>query len=127
MIEFQARKKLRRFFYFPFTLVIMLAFIVMFSRAADSMWQRDREVGEAVGNLKNERELLVAKEESLALRIAALKTERGVESVLREKYKVAKDGEGVVVIIVQKKDSGDIMIPESGFSGFIDKIKSFFK
>jgi len=127
MIEFQARKKLRRFFYSPFTLVIMLAFLVIFSRAAYSMWQRDREVGEALGNLKKERELLVAKEESLALRIAALKTERGVESVLREKYKVAKDGEGVVVIIDQKKDSGDIMIPESGFSGFIDKIKSFFK
>jgi len=127
MVEFQARKKIRRFLYSPFTLIIMFALLLVFSHAAYSVWQRDEEVRELLGNLNEEKEILTAKEKNLALRIAALKTDRGVETALREKYKVAKEGEGVVVIVDPKKDEGGIVSEKSGFSAFFDKIKNFFK
>ncbi|MEK7662481.1 MAG: hypothetical protein AAB355_03255, partial [Patescibacteria group bacterium] len=111
MIDFQARKKIRRVLYSPFTLIIMIVFLAIFSRAAYFMWQREHEASDALSNLEKEREILKAKQEALTLRIASLKTERGVEAALREKYKVAKDGEEVVVIVDKKKDSGDIIMP----------------
>lgn len=50
--------------------------------------------------------------------VEALQTERGLESELRERYGVARPGEGEIAI-VRKEAQGEAQIPnESGWSGF---------
>jgi len=60
----------------------------------------------------------------LSTDIAKLKTEEGVEASIRDKFGLAKDGEGVIVIVDDKAESKATETKSGGFWGFL---KNLFK
>ena len=57
-----------------------------------------------------------ARENSLKAQIISLKTERGVEEELRGKFRVVKNGEGVIIVVDQEKK--EATTTKSGFANF---------
>ena len=58
----------------------------------------------------------------LSLDIAALKTEKGVEASIREKFGLAKEGEGEIVV-VEDKNKPEVQEEKSGwFSNFFKNL-----
>ncbi|OGZ04487.1 MAG: hypothetical protein A2648_01445 [Candidatus Lloydbacteria bacterium RIFCSPHIGHO2_01_FULL_41_20] len=127
MVEFQARKEIRKILYSPVLLIILLIALVFLSRATYSLWQKNSNAKDTVFLLEKEREALGMKQNNLEARVSALKTDKGVEEAIREKFKVAKEGEGVVVVVDQKEEVGDMGAGAGGLSGFLNQFLNLFK
>jgi cell division protein FtsB len=68
---------------------------------------------------------LKQRESNLSANIANLKTEKGVEENIREKYGLVKEGEGVI-IVVEDKDKNNAP-PKEEPNKFISFLKNLFK
>lgn len=82
----------------------VLALIILIVFGVRGVWGAyNKEKESRVLRIEAEAKLrdLELRESQLRADIAELKTERGVEGVLRERYDVAKEGEGVIVIVDQ--------------------------
>lgn len=126
MNGFQQKRKLRKFLYSKGMLLALSVIFVIFAQSTWKLWQRERETARETEALGSELAALVAKESTLSTRVAALKTDRGVEEAIREKFKVAKQGEGVVVV-VDPKEKGDTMEDANLFTAFWRQLKGLFK
>jgi cell division protein FtsB len=71
-------------------------------------------------------ETLRKRQEVLDENISKLGTEEGIEASIRDKYQVAKAGEGVITIVDEqpKAEDSTVATHSSGFWGFIKKIFS---
>ncbi len=129
MIGFQQKRRLRQFLYSNVTLTILFVAIIFLAHSTFKLWQKERDTREAMDARKSELTALAAKEANLSSRVAALKTDRGVEETIRGKFKVAKVGEGVIVIVVidQKDKESDTLTPTNPFQALFDKIMGYFK
>lgn len=127
MIEFQARKKLRDFLYSKITLAVLFAAFVFIAHGTYGLWLKNRETGKTLNVLKNELAELTAKENNLASRVDALRTDKGIEEVIREKFKVAKEGEGVIVVVDEKSDQEITNVGGTWLSALLENIKNYFK
>ncbi|MEK7115623.1 MAG: septum formation initiator family protein [Patescibacteria group bacterium] len=127
MIEFQARKKLRDFLYSKITLAVLFIAFVFIAHSTYGLWLKNRETEKTLNVLKNELAELTAKENNLASRVEALGTDKGTEEVIREKFKVAKEGEGVIVVVDQKEEKRSDTLTGNWFSAFFRNVKNYFK
>ncbi|MDQ5893143.1 MAG: hypothetical protein QG640_154 [Patescibacteria group bacterium] len=99
MLEFQKKKKLRKVLYSPIVLLLLAILFVLLLRGVWGVYQKDRL---SSGNLEKERmelEKLTLREKNLAASLDYLKTDQGIESEIRTKFRVVKEGEEVAVII----------------------------
>ncbi|MBP6060597.1 MAG: septum formation initiator family protein [Candidatus Pacebacteria bacterium] len=65
---------------------------------------------------------LQKQKDELSANIAKLKTDSGVEEGIREKFGLAKEGEGLI-IVVEDKNKIETIVPKPGwFSTFWDKL-----
>lgn len=62
--------------------------------------------------------------QKLSSEINNLKTDKGVEENIREKFGLAKDGEGMIMIV---DDKNKPPAPEDNSAGFFSFIKNWFK
>lgn len=79
-------------------LVVLLASVFAAVRVWDVYW-KERESGSLRMQAEAKLADLQERQEKLAEDIARLKTERGVEEILREQYQLAKSGEGLIIIV----------------------------
>ena len=126
MLEFQQKRRLRRILYSKVTLALLFAVLLLFGHSTLKLFEKKREAGRELAALEEDLAALAAKEKTLSGRIAALKTERGIEEAIREKFKVAKEGEGVVVVI-DRKEKEATMGETNLVSAWWEGIKDFFK
>lgn len=63
------------------------------------------------------------KKQKLGADIEKLQTEEGIEENIREKFGLAREGEGVIIIVDDQKPESEE--PKSG--GFLNWLKSLFK
>ncbi len=87
------------------TLVVLLLLCVLFGSNAIAMWGKSRDAAKNRNITQVELDALKAKETRLTNEIETLKTPEGAEAMLRSKYPVVKDGEGVVIIVDDGKES----------------------
>lgn len=80
-------------------ILVLLALVFVGVRGVWGVYKKEQESRA----LRSETELQLAalktRESDLRRDMAALKSERGIEEVLREEYELAKEGEGVIVIV----------------------------
>ena len=100
--------------------IIAIGLIVLIAVAVRGVWdvhQKERE--SRLMREDAERQLAMIKKREIDLRadIAMLKSDRGLEEVLREEYELAKQGEGVIVI-VEPPTSPPVEEPPSTFEWF---------
>lgn len=67
---------------------------------------------------------LKQEKEQFSLNIAKLQTDEGVEESIRDKFGLAKEGEGMIVIVEDRNKANEQKEESSGFWNFV---KSFFK
>ena len=103
MLEFQEKKKLRKFIYSPLFLGLLLVAIIIVGRGTWGVFQKSKESRERLQASLAELETLQAREENISEEIEQFSTPRGVEQEIREKYRVAKEGEHMIILLGDKE------------------------
>ena len=125
MLEFQEKKNIRRFLYAKPTL-FFIAVILLFSlNSTYKMYEKAAETNGDRSLTLREKETLLAKENELSERISKLKTERGMEEEIRNKYRVVKNGEGVIIVVGAGENQANAAAATSTASLFY-RIKGWF-
>jgi len=125
MMEFQEKRRLRRFLYSKITLTLLVILILI---VADAVWNIYQKQALSKANLAKTAavyESLQAREKMLSSEIERLQTESGTEEEIREKYGLVKPGEEVIVV-VDKDDNSDNHSTSTPIS-FWQKVKDWLK
>lgn len=77
----------------------MLILVAVAVRGVWGVYQKERESRQLREEAEFQLEGLEGREAALRSDLAALKSDRGMEEVLREEYELAKEGEGLIVIV----------------------------
>ena len=125
MLEFQEKRKLRRFLYSRITLVILLVIIFFILKAVWGVYEKQSIAKENLKKISTNFNTLQGRELILTSEINRLKTDSGVEEEIREKYGLVKPGEEVLVIIDSDEVIGSTSV--SSESTFWSRIINWFK
>lgn len=125
MIPFQERKKIRKILYSKMSLAVLAVLLFAVGRGAWSIHQK-------AGIAQAERDIaahslseLESRNTELQASLARLKSDRGIEEEVRQKYTVARPGEDVVVVVdekAKKSENGETSTGESWWQNIV----SFF-
>lgn len=99
MLEFQKKKQIRKIIYSPIILLILGIILVLLVRGAWGVYKKAQISSQNLEQERNELEKLATREKNLASSIDYLKTDQGIESEIRTKFRAVKEGEKVVVIV----------------------------
>jgi len=89
--------------------------LVIFSaRAAWSMYGKFTSASAAAASSQVELERVLAQKEDVTAELEDLSSDRGVEELLRERFGVAKPGEGEIRIVRKVGGEGDAPLDEKG-------------
>lgn len=104
MVVFRKRKKARRIVYSWLTLFVLgiVSGIVLYG--AVGMITKNQETKRNKVVALNQLAALEEREDQLESVIENLKTDQGIEKVIREKFSVVKEGEEFIVIIEDEKN-----------------------
>ncbi len=102
MHEFQQKKKIRKILYSPLVLIILALVLVVLIRGVWNVYNKERLSSENLEQEQAELAKLEERERSLASSFDYLKTDQGIESEIRTKFRAVKEGEKVSVIIDDK-------------------------
>lgn len=89
------------------TLGILIVLALILGSNAISMYAKSRDAVRNKKAAEAELQELKDKEARLTTEIETLKTPEGAEAMLRSKYPVVEEGEGVVIIVDEKKEEGN--------------------
>lgn len=102
MKDFQQRKKVRKILYSRNVIIVLCVVTILLVRGAWGVMEKNLESKKNVVLLEDQLSEARKKNEELSKHIAILNTEEGVESEIRQKFSVSKEGEQVAVIIDPK-------------------------
>ncbi|MEI7810165.1 MAG: septum formation initiator family protein [bacterium] len=122
MKKFQEKKKFRDILQSKPVLILFGIILIAFSW---NVWGLFTRMQETAKNTKIERDKITElqqRKEKLSEDIANLKTEKGMEENIRDKFGFAKEGEGVVVIVDDKDKNLNEGKSSDGFFSFFKKI-----
>jgi len=125
MLEFQEKRKIKRFFYSRVVLVCLLILIFLLLKMVWSVYEKQALTKDNLAKTAASFEGLQAREKMLSSSIDKLKTDSGIEQEIREKYGLVKLGEEVIVVV----DGEDSTSSESVSSeiSFWQKVKDWLK
>jgi len=127
MLDFKKRNKSWRSIYqkiFIFILAVMVIFL------GNASWNAYQKYKVAKGNRDNaaaELGKLYEREEKLKEDTDLLKTQEGIETLLRQRFNIAKEGEGVVVIVDKEDEEKTKQADLSKDTSFWGAFFSIFK
>ncbi len=98
MSRFEKRKKIQKFLYNPAAVVVLGCIVLFLGFSVFSVFQKRHEAFVNAKNAEYELTSLRQTEARIQAQIDRLETESGIEEAIRNKYRAAKEGEGLVVI-----------------------------
>lgn len=101
MANFQQRRDPLRLMWRRLAAVLLLLVVAIAVRGAWGVYEKSKESRILMVESQAKYDELSQREQELRADIAALRSEQGIEGELRERYDLAKEGEGVVVILDQ--------------------------
>lgn len=122
MADFYSQKRVKMFIYSRWFLLLLGIASLFFLYSAFSTMQKN---GETLKNKKQaELQLEELKKEDIILSkdIESLKTNDGLEKVIRNRFNVSKDGEGVILVVDEPIISSDIEKRSNSFVNFFKRI-----
>ena len=124
MSNFQDKKSRKKFFQSKPVLVVLSLLLILFlfdvvklaSKASET--KKNKEIAQAkITELQEQKVKLEAD-------IQKLNTEKGIEENIREKFGLAKEGEGMIVIVDDESKSTEENLEKK--SGFLEFFKKMF-
>jgi len=122
MRNFQQKRGFRNILHSRPVLVLLSILLLVFAWSVIGFMGKMQMTVENRRIAENKVTELESQKENLLAEIAKLNTEDGKEESIREKFPVAKEGEGVIVIIEDKSQSETEDSKSGAFSSFL----SFF-
>ena len=125
MRNFQEKRRLNQIMHSKPVLIILGIMVLIFAYSVFGLVGKMRET---INNKKIAEEKiqeLQKEKEQLTANINQLKTNQGMEENIREKFGLAKDGEGMVVVVDDK--NSPTADTENKPAGFFSKIANWFK
>ncbi len=122
MIPFQGRQKLRKILYSRITLLVLAVLVFFVGRGAWNTHQKaqiarsERDIAERAFTEMESRS------SELQASLIRLKSDRGIEEEVRQKYTVARPGEEVVIIVddsVKKGENSEAMDNKNPWQYFV--------
>ncbi len=114
MFEFQVKKRVKKILYSRAMFVVLIVLVTLAGRATWSVYQKEKISQVNLDRLQVEISELRGREEYIKSGIDRLGTSRGIEEEIRQKFKVVKDGEAMVILI-DDEISLPTSSPEKGF------------
>lgn len=99
MKEFQERSKIKRKKRSKILLLFMLLVFIFLVKGTFSAYTKERNSRIEVDRALKEKEVLDKRYQVMSEQSDALKSDIGIESEIRNKFDVVKEGEGVIVIV----------------------------
>lgn len=99
MSDFNKKKKYKKYLLSPFTLLFLLIILLVLLKAVFGVYKKERISIEYLEREKIELSKLVDRKKNLEDSVNFLKTEKGIENEIREKFRVAKEDESIALII----------------------------
>ncbi len=99
MREFQKAKPKQKLFHTTPMLLLLALFLLFFIYNIFGLMRKNAETKENKLRAAKENTDLVTQQSQINADIGELETDRGTEQVIREKFGVVKNGEGVVVVV----------------------------
>ena len=108
----------------PF-LGFLFIIVLIFAWSVWGLWQKMNETNKNTKIVTAKIADLQDQKDNLSSDIAKLKTEPGIEENIREKFGLAKEGEGLIVIVDEKPTNEDALPASTG--GFWSFFTNLFK
>lgn len=124
MLDYQDKRILKKIIYSKITILIIFIFVILVAKSSSNAYMEQRLTRENLSIAQQELEELDSRRENIETKISDLNTTEGIEKEIRNKFRVAKEGEEMILII--DKD-GDIDNLSSNKDGFWSKFLRFLK
>jgi cell division protein FtsB len=105
MLEFQEKRRLKKFLYSKITLIILVIFIVLLLNEVVQVYRKQDTTVDNLSKTAASFESLRAREQMLLSEVERLKTESGKEEEIREKFGLVKPSEEVIIVVDKDGDS----------------------
>ena len=103
------RKKNIRIMYSKPILLFLIILLFVMGRAVWNVYEKEKESRKNLALVQKEYNELTEKEANLIEKNEDLKTHKGIERELRDRFGVAKEGEEMILIFDNEEDSGNII------------------
>ena len=127
MLDFKKRNKSLWYFYSKIFIFILSIMVIFLGNASWNAYQKYKIAKKNRDDSVMELNKLKEREEKLKKDIELLNTRSGVEALLRKRFNVAKEGEGVIVIIDEQSDEKEVSEDSSKASSLWNVLKNIFK
>ncbi len=125
MREFQDKRKSRKRLYSIWSLLALLVVIVLFGKGLLGAYEKEKTTKEELNRLAIEKADIESRYNNISKENEILRTDDGIEAAIRQKFDVAKKGEGVIVIV--DKDI-EMPVEKKGFMRKMwDSVKGVFQ
>ena len=124
MRNFQQKQSKRFWQSWPFVIVLSIILII-FAWNVFGFWQRMQDTGKNRKIAEDKLTQLKIQKDKLTTDISKLNTPTGVEEVIRDKFGLVKEGEGMIVIVEDKNK--EVVTTPSKFSRFVSFFENLFK
>lgn len=99
MREFQEKHRIKQKIYSKTVLFILLCILVLTARGVLNVYAKEKESRKDLEQVQKQEALLATRAVDMQEHSDHIRTESGVEAEIRSKFDVAKQGEGVIVLV----------------------------
>ena len=124
MKSFQQKRRFRNIIYSRPVLVFLVVLVLFFAWGMLGFMDKMTVTRENREIVENKVAQLEKEKEKLSFGINKLKTENGIEESIRDKFGLAKEGEGMIVIV---DDKNTVEIPKENSGGFFYFLKNWLR
>ena len=127
MLRFQEKKTFRRYLYSRVFLSILGVLILFLAHAVYGVYRKAQSAGVFLQEAETTLEEMNKREKYFSREIERLDSDLGVEEEIRKKFQVAKEGEKVIVIMDEGKNTTEAAIEpkETFWQNFLSIIQDF--
>src|SRR3989344_1056661 len=123
MRNFQEKRTFKHILQSKLFLVLLSVILLIFAWKVFGFWGKMQETAQNRKLLEDKITALEQQKEKLSLDINTLKTDKGVEENIRDKFGLVKEGEGMIVIVNEKSPlEANVGNESGGFWGFWKKL-----
>lgn len=113
MLEFQQRRKIKRFIYSRVMLIVLLVILFFVLKGVWGVYEKQQYTKDNLNKVSGDLQRLREREARLSTQINWLKTYNGTEAEIRDKYGLVKPGEEVITIVEPESSSSTDSLSEN--------------